>query len=98
MVVNRIPVAEGYEAAFEERFAARAGLVEHSPGFVRNLVLRPVQADTYVVMTFWEDQASFEAWTQSDSFRAAHSNRPPKEMFSGPNKLEIHEVFADTGG
>lgn len=97
MVANRIPVAEGYEEDFEARMATRMGLVESTPGFIRNLVLRPVQADTYIVMTFWADYASFEAWTQSEAFRQAHSRRPPKEMFRGPNQLEIHEVISDTG-
>lgn len=95
-VVNRIRVAPGHEAAFEERFRSRAGLVEHSPGFIRNLVLRPIQGETYLVMTWWQDQASFEAWTQSDSFKQAHASPPPREMFAGPSQLEIHEVVTDT--
>lgn len=101
VVANRIPVAEGHEAAFEEHFRNRAGQIDQQPGFLRNVVLRPSstdmsQADTYVVMTFWADMASFEAWVGSDSFRAAHANRPPKEMFRGPSRLEIHEVVTDT--
>lgn len=98
VVANRIAVAKGYEAEFEERLRTRQGLVEGEPGFVRNMVLKPLEAETYVVMTYWQDQASFEAWTQSEAFAQAHSRRPPKEMFSGPNKLEIHEVLTDTGG
>ena len=38
----------------------------------------------------------FVAWTKSDSFREAHSSRPPKEMFRGPSELTIHEVFLST--
>lgn len=93
VVANRIPVAEGYEEAFEARFKARAGLVDKNPGFIRNAVLKPIMGGTYVVMTWWADQASFEAWCESDSFREAHADRPPREMFSGPNQLEIHEVI-----
>ena len=26
----------------------------------------------------------------------AHANTPPKEAFSGPGKLEIHEVIAES--
>lgn len=102
VVANRIPVAAGHEADFEERMRTRMGLIDETPGFVRNLVLRPTdvahsKADSYVVMTFWQDMESFEAWTRSDSFRQAHSRRPPAEMFRGPNTLEIHEVLQDTG-
>lgn len=101
VVANRIPVAEGWEDDFEERLTSRLGLVDQTPGFVRNLILRPLgegpgRAETYIVMTFWEDLESFEAWTRSDAFQQAHSRRPPKEMFRGPNRLEMHEIIADS--
>ena len=111
VVTNRIPVAAGQEAAFEERFRNRAHLVDQSPGFVRNVVMRPVQRRLnhqtgvweqvaeqgfYLVETYWESEQAFWDWTRSDSFRAAHSNRPPAHMFAGPNVLEIHEVVLDT--
>jgi len=111
IVTNRIPVASGHEEEFEERFRKRAHLIDSSPGFVQNLVLRPVSRrfdhktgqwtdnedqGYYLVQTKWETEEDFWAWTNSDSFRAAHSNRPPAEMFAGPNVLEIHEVVSST--
>jgi len=111
IVTNRIPVAEGHEADFEERFRKRAHLVDQSPGFVRNLVLRPVQRrfnhqtgeyeekkeqGYYLVQTWWETEQAFWDWTRSESFRAAHSNRPPAEMFAGESALEVHEVAQAT--
>ena len=38
----------------------------------------------------------FVAWTRSDAFAEAHANRAPKEMFRGPSKLDVHEVFLST--
>ncbi|MGC8500569.1 MAG: antibiotic biosynthesis monooxygenase family protein [Leptospirillia bacterium] len=96
VVANRIRVASDHEKAFEERFKNRKGMIDGSPGFIRNLILRPVDSEYYSVMTFWESKEAFEAWTRSDSFREAHKERPPREMFSGPNVLEIHEVIMDT--
>lgn len=111
IITNRIPVAAGHEADFEERFRKRAHLIDRSPGFIRNLVLRPVQrrfdhktggwVDSneqgyYLVQTYWESEQAFWDWTKSESFRIAHSNRPPAEMFAGPNVLEIHEVIQNT--
>ncbi|EQD23887.1 MAG: Antibiotic biosynthesis monooxygenase, partial [Leptospirillum sp. Group IV 'UBA BS'] len=87
VVANRIRVAKGHEAQFEERFRNRKGMIDGFPGFIRNLILRPVESEFYSVMTFWESMEAFESWTRSDSFKKAHSNRPPKEMFSGPNVL-----------
>ncbi|MFQ5665437.1 MAG: antibiotic biosynthesis monooxygenase family protein [Candidatus Binatia bacterium] len=111
VVTNRIPVAPGQEAAFEDRFRHRAHLIDRSPGFIKNQVLRPVQRrfnhqtnaweetaepGYYLVQTHWEDEQAFWDWTKSEAFRAAHSDRPPAEMFAGPNVLEIHEVILST--
>ncbi len=112
VVTNRIPVAEGHEEDFEDRFRRRRHLVDRSPGFLRNEVHRPRpvkfdhetgrfvdnpdEAGFYEVKTWWRSMADFEAWTKSDSFREAHADRPPKEMFAGPSKLLVHEVFLST--
>lgn len=111
VVTNRIPVSEGFEADFEERFRKRAHLIDRSPGFIKNLILRPVrrrfnhqtgaweereERGFYLVQTTWESEQAFWDWTRSESFRVAHSNRPPAEMFAGANVLEIHEVIQST--
>jgi heme-degrading monooxygenase HmoA len=112
VVTNRIPVAEGWEEKFEDRFRDRAHLVDRAPGFVRNEVLRPrpmtfdhdsgewvadPDAESYYeVKTWWETFEDFERWTNSPEFAEAHADRPPSEMFAGSNVLEIHEVFLST--
>ena len=111
VVTNRIPVAAGHETEFEDRFRKRAHLIDTSPGFVSNRVMRPVQRrfdhgsgtwvdvkeqGYYLVQTYWESEEAFWNSTKSPSFRAAHSDRPPAEMFAGPNVLEIHEVVLST--
>jgi heme-degrading monooxygenase HmoA len=112
VVTNRIPVADGWEEKFEDRFKKRVHLVDKSPGFVRNQVLRPKpmklnhetgewsedpEAEAYYeVKTWWRSMEDFVAWTKSESFAKAHMDRPPKEMFAGANKLLIHEVFLST--
>jgi heme-degrading monooxygenase HmoA len=50
----------------------------------------------YEVKTWWRSIEDFVAWTKSPAFAEAHKNRAPKEMFAGPNVLEIHEVFLST--
>jgi heme oxygenase (mycobilin-producing) len=98
-VANRIFVAPEYAEAFEERFRARARLVDGMPGFICNQVLRPCrEGDPYVVLTFWESRAHFDGWVNSDAFKEGHarSGTLPKEAFTEPNKLEIHEVFLDS--
>lgn len=112
VVTNRIPVAEGYEEDFEDRFRRRVHLVDRAPGFVRNEVHRPrpmrfdhaqgswvpdpEQAAYYEVKTWWRSFEDFVAWTRSPAFAEAHNNRPPKEMFAGPSQIVVHEVFLST--
>lgn len=112
VITNRIPVQAGHEIDFEERFKQRVGLVDKAPGFVRNEVHRPTPMKLdhasgswvpdptaegyYEVKTWWRSFADFEAWTKSPEFAEAHRNRAPKEMFRGPNVLEIHELVTST--
>ena len=112
VVTNRIPVAEGHQIDFEERFKRRVHLVDQAPGFVRNEVHRPrpvkfnhetgswdedkSQQGYYEVKTWWRSFDDFVNWTKSPAFAEAHSNRPPKEMFAGPSQLIVHEVFLST--
>ena len=93
VVTNRIPVTRGQEAAFEKRFEGRAGLVEGRPGCRGFQLLRPIQGEHYMVMTWWDSEADFRAWTESEEFRQAHRDRPPRELFAGPNVFELHEVI-----
>ena len=98
-VANRIYVKPEYAEAFEERFRQRAGLVDKMQGFVYNLVLRPVnEGDPYVVFTTWESREDFMNWVRSDEFVKGHaqSGTLPREAFSGPNVLEMHEVVQDS--
>ena len=112
VVTNRIPVAQAHVIDFEDRFKRRVHLVDRAPGFIRNEVHRPkplkldhkagsfepdLEAEGYYeIKTWWRSVEDFVAWTRSPSCAEAHSNRAPKEMFRGPNVLEIHEVLTST--
>ena len=101
VVMNRIPVNPEYAHRFEEVFRTRARLVGRMPGFIRNLVLRPKNpGDPYIVLTFWESEVAFRAWTESPAFKEGHarSGTLPKEAFLGANKLEVFEAILDSEG
>jgi len=96
---NRIPVNPEHAAAFEERFADRASLVDGMLGFISFQLLRPKsEGDPYVVMTFWESDAHFKAWTESAAFKEGHarSGTLPPQAFAGHPKLEIYDVIQST--
>ncbi|MBF0194678.1 MAG: antibiotic biosynthesis monooxygenase [Magnetococcales bacterium] len=100
VVVNRIHVKEEFWDDFETRFKNRAGLVDNSDGFIRNLVMRPLDKSSnfHVIMTWWENKEAFTAWTKSDAFKEAHSKHrgSNQDIYAGPNVFEMHEVISDT--
>ena len=112
IVTNRLSVNEAYSIDFEDRFKKRVHLVDQSPGFIRNEVHRPkpkqfdretgtfvddpAQNGFYEVKTWWQSFEDFQAWVNSDMFKEAHANRPPKDMFSGPSKILVHEIVTST--
>jgi len=94
IVANRVPVASGWEETFEERFRKRASQIDKQAGFVSMQILKPQSDNTpYVVLTTWQDKASFDSWVGSEDFKLAHSNPMPKEAFDGEGKLEMHDVL-----
>ena len=98
-VANRIYVRPDYAEPFEARFRERAGLVDGMPGFVSNQVLRPVnEGDPYVVLTTWASRQDFLNWVRSEAFVQGHaqSGTLPKDAYSQPNVLEMHEIIQDS--
>src|SRR6516164_2934969 len=85
MIVARInaitvPADSGDELA--RRFAARAGAVDNQDGFEGFELLKPTDGrTTWLVMTRWRDDASFEAWLHSPAF--GHGHRAVAEGMDG---------------
>jgi heme oxygenase (mycobilin-producing) len=68
-----VPADGGDELA--RRFAARAGAVDSQEGFEGFELLRPTDDRlTWLVVTRWRDEASFEAWRSSAAFGAGHGH------------------------
>lgn len=66
-----VPADSGDELA--QRFAARAGAVDGQPGFEGFELLKPVDdRTTWLVVTRWRDDESFQAWVSSPSFGRGH--------------------------
>ncbi|GAA5416609.1 heme-degrading monooxygenase HmoB [Paraliobacillus ryukyuensis] len=75
VVCNHIPVTQEGMETFEERFQNRARKVEDEPGFVAIRVCRPLNSDTYVIITFWQSEEAFTIWQQSNAYKEAHKKR-----------------------
>jgi heme-degrading monooxygenase HmoA len=66
-----VPADSGEEVA--RRFAARAGSVDGHDGFEGFELLRPTDdRTTWLVVTRWRDEASFDAWVASPAFAHGH--------------------------
>jgi heme-degrading monooxygenase HmoA len=91
--INALDVPPQAGPELERRFAARAGTVDGSPGFLGFQLLRPTAGETrYFVVTQWEDEASYAAWRDGDA-RAAHAGEHGKPVAGGANLLEFDVVL-----
>lgn len=97
-VFNNIPVTEEGRPIFEHRFKNRAGAIENEPGYVAFRVLRPLDSDTYVVLTEWESPVFFEKWKESQAFSKAHSKpenaapSKPVNIFAGSSYVTTYNA------
>ena len=93
-----VPTDAGDELA--RRFAQRAGAVDNAPGFEGFELLRPTDGrTTWLVVTRWSDEASFEAWNASRANAKAHAaaeGEAPRQTVATGAELWGYEV-ADLG-
>ncbi|CAM3778269.1 antibiotic biosynthesis monooxygenase family protein [Mesobacillus thioparans] len=89
-VFNNIPVTDEGRPLFEDRFLNRPRMIENEPGFVAIRVLRPLSSNTYIILTIWENESSFENWQKSKAYAHAHKNRGTETGIDGakPNIFE----------
>jgi heme oxygenase (mycobilin-producing) len=72
--INAITVSEGNGEELAKRFAARAGAVDGQEGFEGFELLRPTDdRDTWLVVTRWRDEDTFNAWLNSQAFQHGHA-------------------------
>jgi heme-degrading monooxygenase HmoA len=98
IAMNRFKVALGSESAFEEVWTTRDTHLKDVPGFVEFHLLKGPQREDHVLYsshTIWANRAAFEAWTQSEAFRAAHRNAgtESRALYLGHPEFEGFEVL-----
>src|SRR5713101_5105265 len=101
IAMNRFRVAKGSEAAFEQVWMSRDSHLEKVPGFVEFHLLKGPEAEDhtlYASHTIWENRATFEAWTRSEAFRAAHNRAGDnKPLYLDHPQFEGFEVRQTVG-
>lgn len=86
--INAITVAADSGDELGKRFAARAGAVDGQAGFEGFELLKPVDdRTTWLVITRWADEESFQAWTSSPAF--GHGHRSEAERSGQPAPAHV---------
>jgi len=98
IAMNRFRIAEGHEHDFEELWRSRDSQLDGVPGFREFHLLKGSaeegEGTLYASHTVWDDREAFEAWTRSESFKAAHARaRAPKGTYLGHPRFEGFEVI-----
>jgi len=94
--MNRFRIALGREEVFEELWRRRDSRLKDAAGFREFHLLRGPTDETctlYASHTLWDAREAFEAWTNSEAFRAAHAGaRAPEGTYLGHPVFEGFDV------
>ena len=83
-----VPADSGDELA--RRFAARAGAVDNQDGFEGFELLKPADGrTTWLVVTRWRDEESFQAWLHSPAFGHGHRSASERAGGEAPHPVGI---------
>jgi heme-degrading monooxygenase HmoA len=101
--INAITVPKEAGDELANRFAARLGAVDGQPGFEGFELLRPTDDRMqWLVITRWQDEASFEAWVASPAFSHGHAGADRPAPHGGPvsvaSELWSYDIATSTSG
>ena len=90
IAMNRFQINLGFEEGFEELWRNRESYLDNVQGFREFKLLRgptTEECTLYASHVIWESKEDFDAWTQSDAFKAAHgqAKAPPGTYMGHPN-------------
>jgi heme-degrading monooxygenase HmoA len=97
MAMSRFTVANGMEEDVRAAFLARPHKVDAAPGFERMEVLRPLGSpEEFWLLTWWRDEAAFDAWHRSHAYQDSHSGMPKGlKLVPGSTEIRRFERVAD---
>jgi heme-degrading monooxygenase HmoA len=102
VAMNRFRVKRGSEPDFEAVWLNRDVYINREPGFIAFHLLKGPQTDShslYISHSMWESREAFEAWTRSESFRAAHKEAGHKKpLYIDSPQFEGFEAIQEIGG
>ncbi|ACO04235.1 MAG TPA: antibiotic biosynthesis monooxygenase [Persephonella sp.] len=75
--------------------------IKGQKGFIKMNVLEPKNFegmppnDVFIIETYWESEEDFIRFTESEAFKKAHEEPPPKEWFTTFPVVEVYEVIKE---
>jgi heme-degrading monooxygenase HmoA len=89
--INAITVESDSGDELAHRFAARAGAVDDQDGFEGFELLKPTDdRKTWLVLTRWRDEDSFNAWVSSPAFAHGHRSAAERDGGDAPKPVGVH--------
>jgi heme-degrading monooxygenase HmoA len=89
VALSRFTVANGMSDEVRQAFRDRPHLVDGAPGFLRMEVLTPMdEPDEFWLITWWSDEASFQAWHGSHHHHESHRGIP-RGLRLVPEKTQV---------
>lgn len=99
IAMNRFKVATPRAEEFEKVWAERQSHLDEVPGFSGFKLLRAPDQEGVTLFashSTWASKDAFVKWTESESFRKAHSGaRTPDGVVLGPPQFEGFEVVLE---
>ena len=96
IAMNHFRVDPERGADFEAHWRTRESYLDEVPGFVRFALLRGDEPGSYISHSTWESRAAFDAWTESEAFKKAHSQaRTPAGILQGPPRIQLFEAVLE---
>ena len=86
---NNIPVTDEGRPIFEHRLLSRIDSIGDESGFIAFRLLRPLDSDTYIVLTQWTNQGDFKSWENSSSYKTVHESNK-----SGAGLDKMSHIFS----
>jgi len=68
IVMNNIPVADEGKPIFETGFSKKKQNIEAAKGFQTFRLLKPLDGNTYIILSQWTSEEDYKNWTRSDVY------------------------------
>ena len=96
LFVSSFTVANALDDATRNAFLERPHLVDDAAGFIRMEVANPCDdAKEFWLLTWWQDEASFNSWHRSHIHHASHAGIPKGlKLVPARTKMMRFDVFA----